>query len=1832
MNVFDLRQTIVNDYNSFITGEINIRDKRIDAEVRKALDSGLLWPAATVQLNPAYKSDKTITDLVNNGVLDPGCDEIFRIREEGKASVPLRLYQHQVEAIARANRGEHYLLTTGVGSGKSLAYIIPIVNYALRCRRIAGAAAQGVKAIIVYPMNALANSQKNELEKFLRPEITDVTFHVYTGQESQDDRAKIRDNPPDIILTNYVMLEYILTRGDDQKLVEKMQGLRFLVLDELHSYRGRQGADIALLTRRVREACGYNGVAGAQSAEIANGAQGGARKLICIGTSATLAAGETAQETRAQTAKVASLFFGEQVSAENVITETLERESKVDLDLHDAQTQESLKEEIAFLSSDACKLFDDSKEFDEKEGAVLSRPAEEYLADAQKRNSSISTVLTALQHSALPWWIETTFGLCKDAQGEWVRQIPRPLEGKTGAALELAQRLGLNYDDVVTAVKRLFLLGYYVKNEQGRPYFSFRLHQFIGKGDHVYATAELGEDRQIYMRKQIYAPGTNRQKKLFPLVFCQMCGKEYYCVTRVWSGEESEPHRRVERFEPRDPFTVEALIDTERNNVGYLYMDKESWPNDPEEAFERMPDSWKDGKRLKDSESLPKNYVIDALGYVVTDTDSPCYAVSYIVSPLQFCPCCGVAYSKQHVPRKYMRSDDLTARTISTGGRSSATTILALSCLSQLRQKGSNIPKRAQKLLSFSDNRQDAALQSGHLNDFVHTSVLRWAVYNVLREHGAAKLGLLELASEVFQKLKLRFEDFGINPETAENFQGRAGAALKTYLTYQILCDLPFGWRESVPNLQNVGLTQITFADLEEAAEQDDLWQNVHEALRDCASATRKLVLELVLQKMLQELAINWQDFQNNKIAEFIQTVKNNVNGIWGFDLSATAQTVKKASSLQLTSSTGGKSRAGKSSKYSTPTFNLSPSSGVARAIGRILSDSDDKKFKTKELEEILNNLISVLFRSDLIRNISKESSPRYQVNYEKIEWSVGDDHKPHDYVRIVQDSKYGAQSPVNEFFREYYRTRAEATVGIESHEHTAQASYQDRREREEQFREAELPILFCSPTMELGVDISELNVVHMRNVPPTPANYAQRSGRAGRNGHPALVMVYCAAANSHDQYYFARPDLMISGSVKAPQIDLTNEELLRTHAHAIWLEEVVRHGRRFPSSINDLFLLDEKDDEGLPTCPLAQNIESLLGDAQIVRLARQRVRDVMTQYIETEDITKFLDDVFGNLRAEFDKACDRWRNLYRDVARVISRCSSVFNDGSKNNSKEVKDAELAQSRALATRNYLLNQDHEYGNQLSEYYIFRYLATEGFLPGYNFPRLPVLADLTQDSGSQTLERSRFIAISEFAPRAYVYHEGARYQIARVTSAPMVSGQEGERSTTAGVQGTVCEVCGYFNPARDDTGKPNDCCAHCNRPLNNGGNEMLLRMDRVEAERRDGISCDEEERQRFGYDVVTSLEFAKKDGRVECQRGDIILPSGQKWGALFYGKSATIYRLNRGYRHSGKINSTEPNPGLPGFNLNFDTLRWAPNSVESADAQASDNRLFQQDNQKDYIKRVIPYVSDVKNCLLLEPDKSANLDDASFVSLMSALRRAIERIYSVEEREISTFILPSAHTRFERGDVRRSMLFYEASEGGVGVLNNVFREDSLQQIFREALELCHFNEDGSDRMENADAHAKCDAACYDCLLSYTNQPDHALLDRKAIRDTLLALIQSTLKVSSTSKSREELFEALKDKTQSELERRWLCEVHERQYLLPTEAQGRIKDLPTIPDFVYAPSRAAIFIDGAPHDDTNQRKKDEQLRADLLLYGYRVIVFRYDDDWDAIFKANSDVFYT
>ncbi|SEF12479.1 DEAD/DEAH box helicase [Streptomyces sp. Ag109_O5-10] len=308
MDAFGVHHDLVAEYEAFTSSLVAVRDPDIESHLDDERKRKTRWPDPKLALNPTFRSGRTVAALCDDGLLHPLCREYFRHKEHENdpGSRTLSLHQHQREAIVAADRGDSYVVTTGTGSGKSLTYIVPIVHEVLHRPN-----PDGISAIVVYPMNALANSQLHELEKYLTwgvpEESRKVAFARYTGQEAAEQKLQVLRNKPDILLTNYVMLDYLLTRpGERRELIGAARGLRFLALDELHTYRGRQGADVALLVRRLRDACE-------------------APELQCIGTSATMATGVTFVEAREEIAKVVTRLFGTEIRPDRVIGETLER-------------------------------------------------------------------------------------------------------------------------------------------------------------------------------------------------------------------------------------------------------------------------------------------------------------------------------------------------------------------------------------------------------------------------------------------------------------------------------------------------------------------------------------------------------------------------------------------------------------------------------------------------------------------------------------------------------------------------------------------------------------------------------------------------------------------------------------------------------------------------------------------------------------------------------------------------------------------------------------------------------------------------------------------------------------------------------------------------------------------------------------------------------------------------------------------------------------------------------------------------------------------------------------------------------------------------------------------------------------------------------------------------------------------------------------------------------------------------------------------------------------------------------------------------------------------
>ena len=240
------------------------------------------------------------------------------------------------------------------------------------------------------------------------------------------------------------------------------------------------------------------------------------------------------------------------------------------------------------------------------------------------------------------------------------------------------------------------------------------------------------------------------------------------------------------------------------------------------------------------------------------------------------------------------------------------------------------------------------------------------------------------------------------------------------------------------------------------------------------------------------------------------------------------------------------------------------------------------------------------------------------------------------------------------------------------------------------------------------------------------------------------------------------------------------------------------------------------------------------------------------------------------------------------------------------------------------------------------------------------------------------------------------------------------------------------------------------------------------------------------------------------------------------------------------------------------------------------------------------------------------------------SLQAVLKNAIQRVFELEDNELSAESLPS------KGE-RKVILFYEATEGGAGVLKKVIDNPNFKQVIREAIDICHYDPTTfADLQKSPLAKETCEAACYDCLMSYSNQTDHELLDRKAIIDILISLFNSNVSRSSSELSRTEHFERLKRLAGSSLEEKWLDLIYKSGHILPTHAQALIESCNTKPDYLYSDKFVVIYIDGPIHDSPDQASEDKKIEKCLDDAGWHVIRFRYDDDWQEIIAANKNIF--
>jgi len=1702
-NIFDLHKEILDDYKLYIDSFINIADEKILATVRKDFDSGNLYPEPLVQFNPSFESGGSVGDLVNKGILVKEFNNIFYDGENNSWSI----YKHQTEAIIKGNESKGFVVTSGTGSGKSLTYISTIFNHLFKNPN-----KPGIKAIIVYPLNALINSQEAALigfeENYKKRTGSSLpfTFAKYTGQEKQEIRDNLKDNPPDILLTNYMMLELLMVRKDDEKLRKSfLDNIEYLVFDELHVYKGRQGADVSLLIRRIKA-----------SAKNKN--------IICIGTSATMATG-TIEVQKKEVAIVATRFFDANFFPENIIVESLTYSTNEVI-----PSKEALK--LAFNA--------DIKDFSKK--ALLENP--------------------------IAIWLERTIAVRNEGEHKR-RNDPKSLKA---IATEFSDETGIGKVESEKKIIEILVWAEALNIESAREkktdtILPFKLHQFISQTGYVYVTLEGADKRHITLEPNPFVKFSKREKEVpvFQTVFSRVSGVEFICVRKDFSESKLIFRDFNENQNPKneDDLKINKKKIKKRSQDdykdGYLLLDA-GFQIVINEFLELLPNAWKSksGDKIDPSKDflLPKEIYVSKDGSF-SDSPNGGEKAWFMPAPLIYDPTCGLIYLEPKLSEK--------SKLISLGneGRSTSTTLITLQTLLALFGKYGYKNLKEQKLMSFTDNRQDASLQAGHFNDFIQVVHLRSAIEKVLK-NALKSLTLFELVYKVEEELKLPEKEYAVNPANNPLIPSETNKkALRNYITYRIIQDLKRGWRYILPNLEQTALLTVSYQKLDEYVERDELWMNI-DLLSQYSHDDRKAFVLQILNYFRNSYAVDLELLRYENRLRIQDELNNslNRNKLWSLDK---GEKIEAPASLSLEGA----------DKATREVFiqSIGPMSRLARFVKQEFRKSTGSQPNTQEYLEFMNSLLQLLCDMNYLRpqlvHAEKGDKMTYQLILGEVLWEKGDlENVTIDRSSFITLDEAVKIKPHTYFQDLYQKDFSKLPKSYIAAEHTGQIKNEEKIEREEKFNEAiELSALYCSPTMELGIDISSLNIVHMRNVPPSPANYAQRSGRAGRSGQSALVFTYASKVSPHDKHFFANPVKMVAGIVQAPRIDLTNEELIRSHINATVLSFL--NAEEFKPSLTDLI------DISGGTYNLKNDIKTKFQDVIDSRFheIKQNVSSVVNGIIDLKDTKWFtpvwLENEIRHVPAKLEQSLIRWKKMYLDALRQMNDAHEI------KTSPVIKDSEI---KRLANRSYflaeerlnLLRNEKNRNSTLSEFYTFRYLASEGFLPGYNFTRLPIRVFLGGKDRNEAISRPRFIGLKEFGPNNLIYHNGGKYKVNRITPNDVAL----DLSTIK-----ISKSTGYAFLNEEGKGVNQDPITGVPFDASNMDRieNRLLELQEAQSENTERISCMEEVRTSEGY--VTELYLNSTDGLLDATKIKLTV-DGDELMKLFYQPAAKLILLNKKWRR-GKDD---------GFDIGTKTGFF------------KSKKQVASPKPEDPIQNIMLYTYDTSDILYVQPIKSLGLSEEGVITMQYALLKAIERLYHIEPVEISAKLMGS--------DEYKNIMLYESAEGSIGVLKDIARNPAkLRDIFLEAYKICSY-----DFATKEDLFPTRPKASYEDLLSYYNQMDHTKIDRHSIIKALELLIVSNPD-DTEGGTYEEKYDGLKKGLhhRSPGEKVLLDYLFDNGYRLPDFTNHNMEQFYVQPDFVYEKEKALVFVDGGIHKKAINKADDEKKRKTIELAGFDVLVW-------------------
>jgi ATP-dependent helicase YprA (DUF1998 family)/RNA polymerase subunit RPABC4/transcription elongation factor Spt4 len=1732
-NIPQIVGELITEYRRFLRTSYRFLDDHLRRQFEEHLArADVIVKGPYVTLARDFERASTLVELAAAGRIDASlCKARWPFGEE-------RLFRHQERALEVGRAGRSFVVTTGTGSGKTEAFLLPVLDAIVR-RKAQGT--KGVQAVFMYPMNALANDQLERLRRLLRGTGLDVSFGLYTGDSDSAaeslreepaeterlTREQIRNNPPDILLTNYKQLEFLLIRSKDRELFTR--ALRFLVLDELHSYRGALATEIACLIRRLKAHAGLK-----------------AGELVGIGTSATVAGKEGAP---AALARFASTLFGEEVLAGDIIGET-----------YAARTPEgpSWTPPVPDVSED------DLVHLDPADDLAVVALAEKLTGRACPPGKHIAERVGAvLRGNCLVLALEEVFSepASIDMAAEEMR---KRFESRSTCSL----------DQLRLEVQAYLLVGS-IGDEDCPPRLRPKLHTFF-HGVYDVALCLNPDCRTLVPHGGTECPRCGAEAR--PAALCRTCGQDFVKV-RFEREDDDSPVGTGDFFS--DEYTAFLT-----HNICVL---PES-PGAEDEDTEEQADN--EGRRLMRKldaeERLKKVNVCASCGRILWEDMTTCPTCNRPGIPmfmhkgkLSTCPACGDTYT---------RGDIVTPlRT----GTSSTVSVLTTHHLARL--DGDD-----RKLLVFADNRQDAAHQAGYTAHKHRSFALRHAIAEIVRDAGDRGVYLEELPERLFEA----YQKLAIIPRRPARHERERWLDA---LTYEAANEFTRYSRQRI-SLENLGLVGVDYEFLEDLGEDDRFAGAASRVGLDPAVALRLVRAVLDVMRKNRAVAYDGRPETGSTLPFFTEYIDP-----------ASKRRYRELEGEPYCVRFPERDRSPKAFAFDRPThirqarrlmgfIQENPKASQLTAIQRLVTRLTGSR---ESAEIFLRDAIFLLVEHEILIPVRGFPLPRneglhhlqvLQIDPRVIRLFEPDEGyrcnacqawRPYDLPtcatpRCSNGRLIPATLDQDNYYVQMYLKGPPRRLAVL--EHTAQISGEERARRESGFKSGRVDVLVCSPTLELGVDIGPLLTVVLRNAPPTPANYAQRVGRAGRRLRIGFVSTFCAGG-SHDRHAFERPEWLVAGRYQPPRLQLDNPKIVLRHLRSYLLECLEN---QLPPLLGDL-LDDIREPKGWKPellGALFQEIEQRHGDL-VERLAAvmadDRRRGRVTRY--GPDIA---DEVVTGFRQELMACLEGWWQRVQQLDREYREYSTVGSDSP------------AQKKAAARRRAYL----EITQKRESAYTLNYLAAEGLLPSYQFP----VDTFSLDPGvsdTPTIRRSAAIAIEEFAPGNYVYANGHKLRSIRVLypgGPGSASGHSGRSDAETSGRLEAFHFCSDCGEAVE-SGRNN--CPHCGASLPPATDVVFV--DAFEAEENLPISSDEESRERQVYGRRESL---LAESGVGCRLYQYT------FAPLELLSLADILVTNWGPVESKTGESRA-------FRLCPDCGRHQP--YDPADPRQQ--RQLQQWNEQHArfcrgtpVPLVLAYKFQTDALVLTIParEDARTIGRSTFsttaVTLAESLLAGAASLLELEAGELAAFVRKNP-----AGSVGEQIIFYETVPGGAGYLQETAAR--LPEVAQAAMDLLY----GHD----------CLRACYLCLKHYHNQHWHPFLDKNQVRDLLLHLseldptgpVESKYGMGlSTLRRMLEARACGSDPTirrypKGEIEeplRAALARIGLPEATRDFEVRDEHDRIITVPDFCWPDVKLAVYCDGfAVHGNVETLEMDARKRNFLQARGWAVLTY-----WGRTILRNPD----